>query len=120
MRTKGYGFTPSDIGWSCPADLQPYADAYDMQKREEDTFAFIVGQYTLRAVRVAVDHSLHGSKAKSKYYEKPMLDLYEEEILSKKGDRKEYLGMTAEEKKKAETAKAIDYFNSLQARFKDK
>lgn len=83
-------------------------------------FAFVNGQYTLRAVSAAVDHVLHGKKAKIEYYKKPIIELNEEEMFQKKGDRKEYLGMTAEEKKKAETAKAIDYFNSLMVRFENK
>lgn len=33
--TKGYGFTVHDIDTSCPADLQPYADVYNLDKSKE-------------------------------------------------------------------------------------
>lgn len=74
------------------------------------------GNYALSAVSVAVEHNLAGKKAKSKYIEKPVLEMLEEEEYKRKQDRKEYKGMTEEEKQKAEWEKAKAYFDSLIAR----
>lgn len=67
---KGYGFTVRDIDTSCPADLQPYADAYNLDKKQRDNEMWMwFGTYGLSAVSVAVEHCLAGRKAKSKYIE---------------------------------------------------
>lgn len=74
-------------------------------------------QYTLSAVSVAIEHNLAGRKSRSKYLEKPILELAKEQEYKKKNDRPEYDGMTAEEKQKAELERAKNYFNSLMKRF---
>ena len=61
---------------SCPADLQPYADAYSLERKQRDNEMWMwFGTYGLSAVSVAVEHCLAGRKARSKYIKKP-----EEEI----------------------------------------
>lgn len=44
-----------------------------MKTKIEDEKMWIMGQYTLSAVSVAVEHCLAGRKAKSKYIDKPIL-----------------------------------------------
>lgn len=62
-----------DIDTSCPADLQPYADAYNLAQKQRDNEAWMwFGTYGLSAVSVAVEHCLAGRKAKSKYVDKPI------------------------------------------------
>ena len=58
---------------SCPADLQPYADAYSLERKQRDNEMWMwFGTYGLSAVSVAVEHCLAGRKARSKYIKKPI------------------------------------------------
>ena len=60
---------------SCPADLQPYADAYSLERKQRDNEMWMwFGSYGLSAVAVAVEHCLSGKKAKLKYIDKPVMD----------------------------------------------
>ena len=63
------------------------------QKYKNQLIHGFIGTYVLNAVSVAVDHSLNGQKAKSKYMEKPI-----------------QLFPLTEEEKKAEQQKAIAQF----------
>lgn len=46
-----------DIDASCPADLQPYADAYNLDKKQRDNEMWMwFGTYGLSAVSVAVEN----------------------------------------------------------------
>lgn len=120
MVTKGYGLTIDDIDWSCPTDLEPYAKAHDMEIREKDSMMHEMGLYNKLAFEVVMAHfsaQLAGKRSKEKYIDKPIMQMVEEEQYRQKEDRAEYKGMTQEEKQKAELNKAIDYFNSLKARF---
>lgn len=64
-----------DIDTSCPADLKPYADAYNLDKKQRDNDMWMwFGTYGLSAVSVAVEHCLAGKKAKSKYIDKPITE----------------------------------------------
>ncbi len=79
MVTKGYGLTVHDIDWSCPADLEPYAKAHNLEVKENDAIIHAVcGSYVLSAVSVAIEHRLAGKKAKSKYIEKPFMQKIEQ------------------------------------------
>lgn len=74
MVTKGYGIFTEYINDSCPADLQPYADAYILARKERDIEAWMQwGSYGLSALTVAIERNLAGSKAKNKYIEHPAL-----------------------------------------------
>lgn len=80
MVTRGYGFTVSDIDWSSPADLEPYAKAHAIERQEQDVLAHMWwGAYGLNAVAVAVEHCLAGKKARSKYADEPVLKRLEEQ-----------------------------------------
>lgn len=68
--TKGYGFTLDDIDWSCPADLEPYAKAYQIERNEKDILQWQLGQYVAAAVSCAFP--------KGKYPKKPMFQIEEE------------------------------------------
>lgn len=118
MVTKDYGFTIDDIDWSCPADLEPYAKAHNEEIKEKDMLMWSWwGNYGLSAVAVAVEHVLAGRKARSEYIDKAIIQKAEDMQYEDKCDRKEYKGMTDEQKQKAELNLAVDYFNSLMARF---
>lgn len=71
--TKWYGFTPDDIGESCPTDLKPYEDAYSLKMKQRDAEMWSwFGRYGTSAVSVAVDHILNGHKATSEYVKQPI------------------------------------------------
>lgn len=73
--TKGYGFTVKDIDSSCPADLEPYAEAHTLEMKQRDREMWMWwGEYGLAATSVAVDHCLNGRKAQSKYIDKPIME----------------------------------------------
>ncbi len=73
MVSKGYGLTVPEIDASCPTDLQPYADAYMLERRQRDAEAWMQwGSYGLSAVTTAIEHNLAGKKAKSEYVKRPM------------------------------------------------
>ena len=77
---------------SCPADLEPYKEAHNLEVREADSLAYaFCGNYVLSAVAIAVERNLAGKKSKSKYVDSPMLQEY---------------GMSEEERKQ----KQIDLF----------
>ncbi len=79
MVSKGYGLTVPEIDESCPTDLQPYADAHVLERKEKDAEAWIQwGAYGLSAVGTAIERNLAGKKARSKYLEHPILDKYKE------------------------------------------
>lgn len=117
MVTKGYGFSIDDIDWSCPADLEPYAKAYELEIQHQDSLMYMMGMYALSSVTVGVERNLAGRKSRSKYLEKPILELAKEQEYRQKNDRPEYDGMTAEEKENAELERAKSYLNSLMKRF---
>lgn len=82
-----------------PAKLKIFQKAHNIKKRIRDEENWLMGQYTLRAVLVAIDHALNGRKAKSKYFEEPVLwkfldeaELTEEEK-EKRAMEKELLAM---------------------------
>lgn len=92
MVTKGYGFSINDIDNSCPADLEPYAKAHDMERKENDKLAWMYcGNYIISAISVAIDHCLNGKKAKSEYIKESLLNDYEENdgLTQEEIDRKE-------------------------------
>ena len=80
MVTKGYGFSLHDIDWSCPADLEPYAKAYSMERKEKDSLVHAwVGSYGINAMVVALDKVMNGRKASAKYIDNPLITKAEEE-----------------------------------------
>lgn len=92
MVTKGYGFSVCDIDNSCPADLEPYAKAHDMERKESDQLAWMYcGNYIISAISVAIDHCLNGKKAKSEYIKESLLKDYGENdgLTQEEMDRKE-------------------------------
>lgn len=74
MVTKGYGFTVNDIDMSCPADLEPYAKAYNLEQQERDALVYAqVGEYIIPAVTMAVRSGAWG-KGKLEYAKKPIYE----------------------------------------------
>ena len=62
---------------SCPADLEPYKEAHNLEVREADNLAYaFCGNYVLSAVAVAVERNLAGKKSKAEYIKDPILKEY--------------------------------------------
>lgn len=100
-----------------PRILKLLSKGHEEKKKEWDYMGWVLGQYTLSAVFTAIDHALSGKKAKSEYMGKPIFQQIEDAEYEKKGDRREYEGMSQEEKQKAEFERAKKYFDSLIERF---
>lgn len=56
-----------DIDWSCPADLEPYAEVYRLERNEKDIQQWQLGQYMAAAVSCVFP--------KGKYPKKPMFQI---------------------------------------------
>lgn len=77
--TKGYGISPDDIGWSCPADLQPYTEAYRIEQerdmKEADMQNWYLGQYFASSLMATVGNMLRGKHGRAnEYVKKPFFD----------------------------------------------
>ena len=60
---------------SCPKELLAFDRAYKQKIIEKDRMVHMwVGNYGLSALTVAIEHCMHGNKAKSEYIKKPMLE----------------------------------------------
>ena len=80
MVTKGYGLTIDNIDWSCPADLEPYAKAHNLEVIEQDNLMWAWwGNYGLSAVSVAIERNFAGQKAKSEYIKNSVLQKHMQE-----------------------------------------
>ena len=80
MVTKGYGLTLHDIDWSCPTDLEPYAKAYALERKEKDALVHMwIGSYGVNALMLSLDRAFNGRKSSVKYAEKPIISKIEEE-----------------------------------------
>lgn len=78
MVTKGYGFTVGDIDWSCPADLEPYAKAHNLELMEHDAQMHSMGKYNEIAFSVVMAHfgaGLAGKDSHAEYIEKPFMQM---------------------------------------------
>lgn len=67
------GVTKKEFFHSSPKVLSAYAEGYKIQRKVQDENMWIMGQYMVSAVSVAIDHCLNGRKASSKYVEKPFM-----------------------------------------------
>lgn len=86
--------TEEEFWKSNPTKIEVWETAWkEEQKYKNQLIHSFVGTYVLNAVSVAIDHSLNGPKARSKYIEKPI-----------------QLFPLTEEEKKAEQKKAIAQF----------
>ena len=51
----------------CPADMQPYIDAHEVELDEKDMYVYLAShRYGIEALAYTIDHALNGNKAKSK------------------------------------------------------
>lgn len=102
--TKGYGLTVDDIDWSCPADLEPYSKAYQLEFQNIDNYIHgIFGNYFISALSVTIDHMLN-EQAKSEYMRETML---------------EDMGLTEEERKEKARKAFIEKMKALEKSWKD-
>lgn len=82
MVTENYGFKKEDIDESCPADLEPYINAYNLKQKKQDEQMWLQGKYNLCALETVMAHfgaGLSGKKSDAQYWEKPILQLIEDE-----------------------------------------
>ena len=93
-----------------PRIIKLIAKGYQEKIKEQDYIAWWANQYTLSAVMVAVEHCLAGTKAKSKYIEKPFLQEIEEKQMANKE--------LTEEEKKRQTEQLFTQLQIMQANFK--
>lgn len=107
------GMTYKEFMHSTPKMIKAFYKAYDQRLKRIDKFVWKwVGTYGISALSVVAD-----TKGKAKYVKKTVLEMAEDEEYRKKQDRKEYKGMTKEQKQEAEWDMAKSYFDSLAARF---
>lgn len=66
-----------------PKDLEPYLESYRIGRKIEDEKMWMANIYTMNAVSAAVGKILIGKKCKASYVEKPLLQLDENEILTR-------------------------------------
>ena len=71
MITYGYGITADYINWSCPAELQPYEDAYIKRKKEKDTEMYMQGLYFREALLSSVCNNSLWMRKGAKPHEYP-------------------------------------------------
>lgn len=62
-----------------PNDLKPFIDAFNLKVKMQDQQSWMHNMYTMGAVFVAIDKAINGKKAKSKYFDEPMLSKTNEE-----------------------------------------
>lgn len=90
LATKGYGMSVQEINWSCPADLEPYVDAYILGAKKRDEDMWIMGKYVHTSLCVLADNIIGGKKSKAEYPEMPFSQMAEEESLPQEEiDRRE-------------------------------
>lgn len=87
-----------------PNKLKPFIEAYETKRKILDSQMWVMGQYILDAVLVAVEKNLAGKKAKLKYFEKPLL----QDIDEKQGKKE------ISEEEKMQQVKNL--FNALEIR----
>lgn len=85
MVTKGYGLTIDDIDWSCPADLEPYSQAFAMRENLKDTKNWQLGQYVAEAISCVF--------SKEKYPNKPVFQIEKEETISAAKESREVVAV---------------------------
>lgn len=91
-----------------------------MEMKDKDALMHNMGLYNKIAFDVVMANfgaGLAGKRGKAEYLDKPIYQLLEEKEYERRNDRKEYEGMTKEEKEDAEWERAKDFFNSLKSRF---
>lgn len=62
-----------------PRLLKSYVKAYGIKVKQQDEIMWLMGRYVQQAVGVAVEHNLAGKKAKSEYFDKPLMQLNKEQ-----------------------------------------
>lgn len=78
------GATKAEVLESSPVEIEYYIDAYNLKRERDDEYAWIMGMYIESAVFTAVEHTLAGRKASSKYVEKPLFKENSNNKLSEK------------------------------------
>ena len=58
--------------------MEPFLEMYKLKQKAKDEELWRANQYTMIAVSVAVSRTLYGRKSKSKYLDKPILQMQEE------------------------------------------
>lgn len=106
------GISYHDFWHMNPHIIKIIAEGYQKKMRLQDEQAWRMGIYVQSAVATAVEHNLAGRKAKSKYFEKPML---QDVVLERKGI--EIKALTEEDKRK-QTEQLFHKLHIMGANFK--
>jgi len=77
--------------------MELYEKGFKIQRELKDEEMWTMGIYVQRAVGVEVEHCLHGRKARSEYFDKPLL--YKGNVRQPEAEDRE---LTPEEKKEAQ------------------
>lgn len=86
-----YGVDEKTFWHLNPKTFKIYKKAYKIKQKQTDEYLWIMGQYCLNAVSVALDHAFNGIKAKSKYVHSPFLNNLEiEELTLKEKQEREF------------------------------
>lgn len=105
-----------------PKETQCFYAAHKIRREQIDDASWVMGMYMLRAVSVALDHGFNGRKARSNYFDKPLMtdiiqsekpkksssdgeDMSEEEIQRKRDQLVNALSVMMYNAKGAEIAK---------------
>lgn len=98
-RANAIGISWKEFWTMNPHIIKCLMKGHNEKIKEQDYLSWIFGQYTLSAVSVAVEHILNGKKAKSKYFEKPLLaeviedSMLTQEEIDERAMKKELLAM---------------------------
>ena len=92
---------------STPKILCAYDKAYKIKRIIKDEEMWCMGKYILSAVSVAVEHCIHGKKAKQEYVKEPFMSRFFEnsQITQEEKDKRELEKMILYEEQWAKQAK---------------
>ena len=84
------GVPKFDFFHSTPKELKAYDKAFELrQKIEDDKMWGFWGNYGISALIFAIDHCFNGRKAKSKFFEQPIMRELDMEQTNKHGNKEE-------------------------------
>ena len=64
----------------CPADMQPYIDAHEIELDEKDMYVYLAScRYGIDVLSYTLDHAFNGNKARSKINEQSIRQLTHEQ-----------------------------------------
>lgn len=98
-----------------PNDLEPFAKADLLARKQRDVEAWNNGAYTLSAVGTALSMAIAGRKSKVKYIEKPLLETAQERYDAERAER----GELSKIEEDAYVDKLFDQLERMEKTFKN-